>query len=95
MPPPSDGINIQLIPDNPGLDAVSGRWRSKAVLNAMEGVKRNELFENLRKANNSSTITKKLAALNNMPNVLVKGNQKSAAGHMSQRLPHMAPNASL
>ena len=72
MPPPSDGLNIQLMPENPGLDGVSGRWRSKAVLNAMEGVKRNELFENLRKANNSSTITKKLAALNNMPNVLVK-----------------------
>ena len=87
---------MQLIPENSqGLDAVSGRWRSKAVLNAMEGVKRNELFENLRKANNSSTITKKLAALNNMPNVLVKGKEKSAIGHMSQRLPHMAPNASL
>ena len=74
MPAPSTELNIQLINDNnnSGLDAVSGRWRSKAVLNAMEGVKRNELFENLRKANNSSTITKKLAALNNMPNVLVK-----------------------
>ena len=74
MPPPSNELNIQLINDNPGLDPVAGRWRSKAVLNAMEGVKRNEMFENLRKANNSNTITKKLAALNNMPNVLVKGN---------------------
>ena len=73
MPPLNSELDIKLVPDNPGLDAVSGRWRSKAILNAMEGVKRGELFENLRKANNSSTITKKLAALNNMPNVHVKG----------------------
>ena len=43
----------------------------------MEGVKRTEMFDNLRKANVSNTVSKKLAVLNATPNVLVKSRQPS------------------
>lgn len=48
------------------------RWKSKAVLNALEGVKRKEIFNHLRTANNSSTISKKLAILNSTPNIIIQ-----------------------
>ena len=66
------------------------------MLNAMEGVKRTELFENLRKAHGSNTISKKLAVLNATPNVLVKDRQSNSekAGTVSQPLPFMSPNPS-
>ena len=61
----------------------------------MEGVKRTEMFEHLRKANCSNTITKKFSALNSTPNVLVRAKQPGdISGTMSQRLPHMSPNLS-
>ena len=69
-------------------DYDTGRWRSKAVLNALEGVKRNEIFENLRIANNSSTIAKKIAILNASPNVALK-NKSPIRGALSQRLPSL------
>ena len=57
---------------------MSGNWRSKAVLQAMEGVKRKEVFENLRKANGQNTIAKKLATLNATPNIIVVNNSHSS-----------------
>ena len=69
---------------------ISGRWRSKAILQAMEGVKRTEMFEHLRKANDSNTITKKFSVMNASPNILIKAKQlNDIPGTMSQRLPHM------
>lgn len=51
---------------------ISGKWRSRAVLKALDGVKRGELFNNLRNANESNTISRRMAVLNGSPNVLVK-----------------------
>ena len=71
MPPYVPEVDIEL--DQRGTnELVTGRWRSRAVLNAMNGIKRAEMFENLRKANDSNTITKKLAVLNQTPNMYVK-----------------------
>ena len=61
----------------------------------MEGVKRTEMFESLRRVNGSNTITKKLAVLNGTPNVLAKSRQPNTVrGTMSQRLPQMTSNLS-
>ena len=46
------------------------RWRSKAVLKAMDGVKRAEMFENLRRANNEISVAKKLQILHSTPQVV-------------------------
>ena len=63
---------------------MQGNWRSKAVLQAMKGVKRSELFKNLRAVNDTNTITKKLHALNSQPNTMVKNNQpKDLVGSIS------------
>ena len=47
----------------------TNRWRSKAVLKAMDGVKRAEMFENLRKAHAQVSVAKKMHILNATPNV--------------------------
>ena len=66
-----------------------GKWKSKAILNALEGIKRTEMFANLRQANNQNTITKKMAILNGSPNVFAQKSRSVAhqAGAMSHRLP--------
>lgn len=51
------------------MNGMTNKWRSKAVLHAMEGVKRAEMFENLRKANYAISVSKKMKILNAAPNV--------------------------
>ena len=55
----------------------------------MDNVKRADMFEHLRKANDSVTITQKMAVLNASPNALLKNHKRndSIRGH---RLPAMA-----
>ena len=72
-----------------------GRWRSKAILKALDNVKRAEVFENLRKANESVTMTQKMAILNATPNVHIKKreNDRAAVGSLSQRFPSLSGNS--
>ena len=60
---------------------ISGQWRSKAILKALEGVKRDEIFMNLRRANNSNTVSQKFAVLNAAPNVQNMGPDRLKFDH--------------
>ena len=94
MPPVISEVGYGFEGSEQRKDSVNGGWRSKAVLRAMKGVKRDEMFQNLRKVNESNTITKKLATINAQPNVMNIPKKQDLIGSVSQRLPHMSTNLS-
>ena len=57
MPVPDIEFRLASKADGDHSQPVTGRWRSKAILKALDNVKRAEMFESLRKANESVTMT--------------------------------------
>ena len=59
----------------------------------MEGVKRDEIFKNLRVANDANTITRRMAVINGNPNVLVKQRQPAPLiGALNVNMPRFNSN---